>query len=114
MDILEELSNVLKNAGIPIETGIFSDTSPDQYLVLTPIDEYGALYADNREEILCQEVRISLFSKCNYLQMKKKIIRLLKEADFNLTDRRYIGREDDTAYHHFAIDVSKTYKTKEE
>ena len=31
-------------------------------------------------------------------------------ADITITDRRYIAHEDDTGYHHFAIDVAKDYE----
>jgi len=30
-----------------------------------------------------------------------------------VTDRRYIGHEDDTDYHHYAIDVAKEYELQE-
>ena len=40
-----------------------------------------------------------------------------KNADygdsFTITDRRYIGHEDDTGYHHYAIDVAKYYILEE-
>ena len=31
-------------------------------------------------------------------------------ADFCITDRRYIAHEDDTGFHHYAIDVAKLYQ----
>ena len=37
------------------------------------------------------------------------MIRALLGADFVITDRRYIGHEDDTGFHHYAIDVAKHY-----
>ena len=40
---------------------------------------------------------------------KKAMIRALLGADFVITDRRYIGHEDDTGFHHYAIDVAKHY-----
>ena len=30
-----------------------------------------------------------------------------------ITDRRYIGHEDDTGYHHYAMDVAKLYGLEE-
>jgi len=38
---------------------------------------------------------------------------MLLQADFVITDRRYIGYEYDTGYHHYAIDVAKEYETEE-
>ena len=32
---------------------------------------------------------------------------------FTISDRRYIAHEDDTGYHHYAIDVAKSYETEE-
>ena len=38
----------------------------------------------------------------------------LIQAGFTITDRRYIGREDDTNYHHVALDVCKNYEVDSE
>jgi hypothetical protein len=37
----------------------------------------------------------------------------LLNDDFTVTERRYIGHEDDTGYHHYAIDVAKNYGMEE-
>ena len=34
-------------------------------------------------------------------------------ADFYITDRRYIGFETETGYHHYAIDVAQIYELEE-
>ena len=39
-----------------------------------------------------------------------EIEKALLEAGITITDRRYIGHEDDTGYHHFAIDTAKHYE----
>ena len=54
-----------------------------------------------------------LFSRGNYLKRKKQLSKALLAADFTITDRRYIGHEDDTGYHHYAIDVAKLYRLEE-
>ena len=41
------------------------------------------------------------------------LITALLAADVTVTDRRYIGHEDDTGYHHYAIDVAKSYVWEE-
>ena len=51
----------------------------------------------------------SYFNKGNYTKQKNAMIRALLGADFVITDRRYIGHEDDTGFHHYAIDVAKHY-----
>lgn len=113
MSSLTEL-NALLSPVLPVETGVFSGVPPDEYLVLTPMTDGFALFGDNIPLFDISEVRISLFSKGNYLQRKKQITALLLAAEFTITDRRYIGHEDDTGYHHYAIDVAKHCELKED
>lgn len=112
MSILSEL-NTLLTPILPVETGVFSGVPPDEYLILTPMTDEFALFGDNRPLIDVSEVRISLFIKGNYLQRKRQITAALLGAEFTITDRRYVGHEDDTGYHHYAIDVAKQYETEE-
>lgn len=112
MSILSEL-NTLLTPVLPMETGVFSGVPPDEYLVLTPMTDIFALFGDNKPLIDISEVRISLFSKHNYQQKKRQITTALLGAGFTITDRRYIGHEDDSGYYHFAIDVAKEYETEE-
>ncbi len=113
MSILSELNTLFEAANIPVETGVFSGVPPDEYMVLTPLTDTFAVYGDNKPLADINEVRISLFSKNNYLQRKNQLVRMLLQADFVITDRRYIGHEDDTGYHHYAIDVAKYYELEE-
>jgi hypothetical protein len=106
MSLLSDLNTILSQTGIPIETGVFSDTPPDEYLVFIPLTDIFEVHADNRPGFDVQEVRISLFSKGNYMARKKQVVKALLNADFTITERRYIGHEDDTGYHHYAIDVA--------
>ena len=108
MSLLEELNTLLSSAA-PIETGKFSGKAPECYLVLTPLTDTFALFADNLPNNEVQEVRISLFSKGNYTQIKNIIIRILLDADITITERHYVGHEDDTGYYHYAIDAAKQY-----
>lgn len=112
MSILSELNNLLTPV-LPVETGVFSGIPPDEYLVLTPMTDTFNLFGDNKPLIDTSEVRISLFSKDNYQQRKRQITTALLDAGFTITDRRYLGHEDDSGYHHFAIDVAKEYETEE-
>lgn len=108
MSLLEELNTVLTPL-IPVETGVFSDTPPDCYIVITPIVDTFELYADNKPHHEVQEARLSLFDKNNYTAIKNTIVRALLNVDITITDRRYIGHEDDTGYHHYSVDVLKLY-----
>ena len=114
MSILEELNSLIDGLSIPVETGVFSKDPPETYVVLTPLnDEYG-LFADNRPQMDIQQVRISLYSRGNYLSLKNTLAAALLDSEFTITERRYIGREDDTGYHHYSIDVEKEYTNNEE
>lgn len=113
MSILTELKKVIKSCGLPIETGIFSGVPPDEYAVLTPLtDDYG-LHADNVPGIEIENVRISIFSKNNYIPLKNRLCKALLIADFTITDKRYNGHENDTGYHHYVIDAAKYYEMEE-
>jgi hypothetical protein len=107
--MLETLSGMLDSLGIPVETGVFSGRAPDTYSVLTPISDTFDGFADNRPLYDVCEVRISLYTKNNYLDLKLSIEEALLDGGFTITQRRLIGREDDSGYYHYAIDVGKTY-----
>lgn len=113
MSILEELNTLLTGIGLSVETSVFSGTPPDEYLVITPLADTFEGYADDLPQQEIQEVRLSLFSKCSYTARKNQIVRSLLENNFTVTDRRYIGHEDDTCYHHYAIDILKEFNVEE-
>ncbi|HCJ4334405.1 TPA: hypothetical protein NR339_002087 [Listeria innocua] len=113
MSILLELNRIVDGLGILVETGVFKDKAPDEYVVITPLSDTFDVHADNRPQYEIQEARLSLFSKNNYQVRKNQLVRAFLDADFTVTDRRYIGHEDDTDYHHYAIDVAKEYELQE-
>ena len=108
-NILYELTPIFEKLEIPIETGIMSGRPLDTYAVLTPMSERFDVFADNRPQIETQEVRISLFTRKNYMRIKNQLVKSLIQADFTILERRYIDYENDTKYHHYAIDVEKEY-----
>ena len=107
MSMLEELNTIAESAGLPVETGVFSGTAPDEYVVITPISEHFTLFSDDTPGMNIEEARLSFFSKKNYMQKKDLLVRMLLTAGFVVTDRRYIGYEADTGYHHYSIDVAQ-------
>ena len=107
--MLEELNTIVESAGLPVETGVFSTVAPDAYVVITPISEHFELFSDDAPGMNIEEARLSLFSKNNYCARKRQLVRLLLAAGFLVSERRYVGLEEDTGYHHFAIDVAKEY-----
>jgi len=113
MTITSELDTLITGLGLPVETGVFSGKAPDQYVIVTPLGDTFVLHCDNRPEYETQEARLSLYSKGNYQATRRRLTKALIKAGFTITDRRYIGREDDTAYFHWAADVAATYKWEE-
>lgn len=113
MSLLSELKSIAENCGVKVETGVFSDTPPDEYIVLTPLTDSFEMHCDNLPEYEIQEVRISIFTKGNYTALKNKFVTAILKADITITDRRYIGHEDDTGYHHYAVDTAKSYRMEE-
>ena len=113
MSLLSELKTVADACAIPVETGVFSGVPPDLYLVITPMADTFELHADNSPGYDTQEARLSLFVKGNYTATKDILVRALLGADFCITDRRYIGFETETGYHHYAIDVAQIYELEE-
>ena len=114
MNILEDTNEVLKALGIPIETGIFKSEAPDTYIVLIPLMDTFPLNADDMPQTDMQELRITLFSKGNYIKLKNKITAKLLSGDFCITGRRYNGFDTGASYHQYTIDVAKNYEIMED
>ena len=107
MSMLEELNTIVERTGLPVETGVFSGTAPDAYVVITPISEHFGLFSDDGPGMNIEEARLSLYSKKNYTQKKDLLVRMLLTAGFTVSDRQYIGHEADTGYHHYSIDLAQ-------
>jgi len=114
MSLLKELTALLDALGVPAETGIFKAKAPDTYVVITPLSDIFDGYADNRPLREVQEARLSLFSKQNYRACAGSIVKALLDADITITDRRYLGYDEDSEYHLFAVDTAKHYELEEE
>ena len=113
MSVLSDINSTLGKLGIPLETGVFSETAPNTYIVVVPLTDTFGVNADNSPTYDVQEARISLYSKGNYGADKNRIIRLLLSEDFSITGRQYIGFEADTGYHHYVVDVAKHYEMED-
>ena len=114
MNILSEVKEILSPLNIPIETGVFKDEAPDEYIVLTPLSDSYPLSADDVPQTDEQELRITLYSKNNYIRVKNQIIARCLTNYFFITDRLYGGYDTETGYHRYTIDVAKTYDLETE
>lgn len=113
MSILSDLQITLAPLGIPIETGVFTEQAPAEYIVVVPITEVFVLHGDNAPGGETQEARISIYTQGSYTKAKNAVVKALLRDDYTITDRRYIGYETDTGYHHFNVDVAKYYELEE-
>ena len=114
MNILSEVKSIIETLNIPVETGVFSDKAPDEYIVLVPLADSFPLNADDEPQTDKQELRISIFTKGNYIRLKNRITGRLITHYFYISDRRYNGYETETGYHQYTIDVAKTYDIEED
>src|SRR5699024_10185618 len=80
LSLLSELKTVIEAVGLPVETGVFSDEPPEEYVVVTPLADTYELHADTLPEYETQEARLSLFSRGNYLKRKKQLSKALLAA----------------------------------
>lgn len=113
MSVLADIQTALSGLGIPIETGVFTDKAPAKYIVVVPLVDTFDLHADNTPGCDVQEARISLYAQGNYTKDKNAIVKALLAAELTITDRRYIGYETETGYHHYAVDVAQYYEMEE-
>jgi hypothetical protein len=109
MSALAELKKIAEELGLSSGAVSFEKKAPETYLVFTPLYDDLLLYADNRPLVETEEVRISLFSKENYLLWKRRLTDILLEQDFIITERRFLELEEDTGYYHYSLDVAKEY-----
>ena len=85
MSLLKDLNRILEPLNIPLETGVFSDAPPDEYMVITPIIDQLGLFADNMPQSEISEARLSLFTTNNYIKRKKEISKQLLINDMTIT-----------------------------
>lgn len=93
MSLLAEIKSIAEGLNIKVETGVFSDTPPDEYIVLTPLADSFDMHCDNMPTFDRQEVRISIFSKGNYSVLKYSIVTALFKVIFQLLTAVYRLRE---------------------
>ena len=104
MSILSETKELLDSFNYPIATGVYKGTATDTYIVLIPLSDNFELHADNAPNAEVQELRVSIYTKGNYKKLN---------AEFTVTDRRYIGYETETDYFHYVVDIAKNYELEE-
>jgi hypothetical protein len=107
--ILEDLCAVLDANNLPHYTAEFPERPPETYCVLVPICDSFAVQGDGAPLDELQEVRLSLFSKNNYIAAARQLAKALLQAGFSITQRTYVGFENETKVHHYSLDLAKLY-----
>lgn len=113
MNILQELTSLITGQNLRVETGIFKDKAPDTYIVLIPLSDSYPLNADDGPLVDLQECRISIFSKSNYLTIKKTITNLMITNGICVTARTFNGFDTGSGYYQYSIDVAKNYNPED-
>jgi len=113
MSMLSDLKTTIAALGYSVETGVFTDTAPDNYIVLVPLSDTFELHADDAPGADVQEVRLSIYTKGNYNTIKNAVVSALLTAGFTITARQYIGYETETGYHHYNVDAAQVYEMEE-
>lgn len=113
MSLLSDLKTTLSSLSVPVETGVFTEEAPEQYIVIVPLSDTFDLHADNSPCVDVQEARLSLYSKGSYTSLKNRLVRALLNEEYTITDRQYIGYETGTGYHHYNVDVAQYYEMEE-
>ncbi|AOZ73402.1 hypothetical protein BK816_00975 [Boudabousia tangfeifanii] len=108
MECLEILVGVFQRLGLQVFTGTWPALPASDYAVLLPLVDIYDLHADNTPSVEIQYVRINLFSQENYLPLVHRLLPLLRQKDLTITERRYIGHDPETGYHHYAVEVALT------
>lgn len=105
--LLETLTRICGTLSLPVSVGNHAATpAPDTFVVLTPLAETFELFAGDVPGAEVIEVRTSVFTKTDYQPVAQALVTALLEADVTVTARRYVGFEDDTKYHHWAVETA--------
>ncbi|MEW6903262.1 hypothetical protein V3M63_06640 [Trueperella pyogenes] len=104
--LLEQAKTICNSLNLPFQTGIYTDAPhPDTFVVATPLADVFDMHADNQPGIEIESARLSLFTKSNYLALRNRLTKALITGGVTVVARRYMGFEDDTGYHHYALDI---------
>ena len=114
MTILAELKTIVSDLGLQSGVSVFEGKAPDEFVVFVPIGSTFEQFADDLPQYNSPEIRISLFTRNNFYELENALTKSLIQHDFTITERTYVDFEEDTKYHHIAIDVEKIYTIDKE
>lgn len=114
MTLIQKLDRTLSELNIMFYPGYCQGNGED-YGIYEGIVESPEISADNEAQITICECNVHLFVKSKQSQKKRKLLKLLKNADFTVGDV-YEQYEAETNYTHYIAEVSalsEDYETEE-
>ena len=114
MTLIQKLDKTLSELNITFYPGYYQGNGED-YGIYEGIVESPEISADNETQITICECNIHLFVKSKQSQKKRKLLKLLKSADFTVGDV-YEQYETETNYTHYIVEtsiLSEDYETEE-
>lgn len=88
------------------------DSKPEQYIVYNPELEEPGYHADDEDQEWVQYMNIHLFTKGNYVSIRKEIRAALRQAGFTMTGIETMY-EKDTGYYHLCFECYTEEETEE-
>ena len=95
------IGTIVKQNVLPMKCP--KDSPPDLYAVYNPELEEPGYYADDAEEEWTQHMQVHIFTKTNYIELRRRIRKSLRENDFTLTGIQTFY-EKDTGYYHLCFE----------
>lgn len=114
MTLIQKLDRTLSELNTTFYPGYYQGNGED-YGIYEGIVESPEMSADNETQITICECNVHLFAKSKQSQKKRKLLKLLKNADFTVGDV-YEQYEAETNYTHYIAEVSalsEDYETEE-
>ena len=104
MTLIQKLDRTLSELNITFYPGYYQGNGED-YGIYEGIVESPEISADNEAQITICECNVHLFVKSKQSQKKRKLLKLLKNADFTVGDV-YEQYETETNYTHYIVETS--------
>lgn len=102
MEINSRIEKAFKNYKLPIAFRHYKGKA-NQYLTYYT---YSTVFEDAVDDEFTNEVKygtLDIYSKTNYIQIIKEVIKILKENGFTVTDLGIEDYEEDTGFHHVPV-----------
>lgn len=110
MSLLSEIKSAVAAAGFTVEAGRFSASPPSLYAVLIPLPTRTTLSCDDAPTREQENARIAIYTRDDQITAHaSSVVAALRAAGINITDRSYVGVDDDTGMYQYDVDAAKEY-----